>query len=161
MTTTINNEAFSCKPLDPKDFPIRVLQVESGDISQSICCSLMNYADATGRGWTCLSYTWGTDPPTEEIIINGVPFPVRPNVYNFLREAQRQRLTNLWIDSICINQSDTDERNAQVRLMSQIFSDAKLMIAWLGQTSPALERAIKHLDSSFPADTVTIRAAEA
>ncbi|KAK6720964.1 hypothetical protein SNK05_004058 [Fusarium graminearum] len=161
MTTTVNNETFPYKPLDPEDFPIRVLQVESGDILESLSCSLVNYADATEQGWTCLSYTWGTEPPSKDITINGTSFPVRPNVYNFLRQAQRQGLTNLWIDSICINQSDTNERNAQVRLMSQIFSDAKLVIVWLGQTSPALERAIKHLDSSFPADTVTIRAAEA
>ncbi|RGP69663.1 heterokaryon incompatibility -domain-containing [Fusarium sporotrichioides] len=161
MATPVKSDGFSYKPLDTNDFPIRILQVESGDVSESLCCTLVNYADAIERGWTCLSYTWGTEPPTKEITINGASFPVRLNVYNFLREAQRQGLTNLWIDSMCINQSDTDERNAQVGLMSRIFSEAKLVIVWLGQTSPALERAIKHLDSNFPVDTVTIRAAAA
>jgi hypothetical protein len=103
MATSINNEEFSYKPLVDPDFPIRVLQIEPGDISESLSCTLVNYIDATERGWTCLSYTWGTEPPTKEIIINGSSFPVRTNVYNFLREAQRQCLTNLWIDSICIN----------------------------------------------------------
>ncbi|OBS29629.1 hypothetical protein FPOA_03568 [Fusarium poae] len=161
MATPIINKEFSYSPLVDQDFPIRVLQVESDDISESISCTLVNYKDANEKGWTCLSYTWGTEPPTEEIVINGSSFPVRNNVYNFLKEARRQCLTNLWIDSICINQSDTDERNAQVALMSRIYSEAKLVIVWLGQTSSALERAIKHLDSNFPADTVTIRAAAA
>ncbi|KAJ4135073.1 hypothetical protein NW768_004686 [Fusarium equiseti] len=154
-----NDSGFSYELLNPKHFPIRVLQVQPGDNSEPLSCKLINYADATEKGWTCLSYTWGTEPPKEEILINGVSFLVRSNVYNFLRQAQRQGLTNLWIDSICINQSDIQERNVQVMLMSRIFGEAKLVIVWLGQTSPALERAFRLLDSSFDADTVTIRAA--
>ncbi|RGP77018.1 heterokaryon incompatibility -domain-containing [Fusarium longipes] len=161
MSTSIKKEEFSYRPLVDQAFPIRVLQVDPGDVSEPLSCRLVNYADATERGWTCLSYTWGTEPPSTKIVINGSFFPVRTNVYDFLREAQRQRLTNLWIDSICINQSDTDERNAQVALMSRIYSQARLAIVWLGQTSCALERAVKHLDSNFPANTVTIRAAAA
>ncbi|KAL4722251.1 hypothetical protein ACLX1H_011032 [Fusarium chlamydosporum] len=156
-----DDQKFPYEPLDPRDFSIRVLQVQPGDVSDPLSCTLVNYADATVEGWTCLSYTWGTEPPTKEITINGVPFPVRSNVYNFLRQAQRQRPMNLWIDSICINQADIDERNSQVELMSSIFSEAKLVVVWLGQSSPALERAFRLLSSGFPADTVTIRAATA
>ncbi|KAF4441999.1 hypothetical protein F53441_11844 [Fusarium austroafricanum] len=54
-----------------------------------------------------------------------------------------------------------EERNAQVELMSRIFSEAKLVIVWLGQSSPALERAIGLLDIRFPADTVSISVASA
>ncbi|CAG7559951.1 unnamed protein product [Fusarium equiseti] len=150
---------FSYEPLNTNDFPIRVIQVQPGETSEPLSCTLLNYSDASEEGWNCLSYTWGTQPPKEEILINSVSFPVRSNVYNFLRQAQRQGLANLWIDSICINQSDIQERNIQVGLMSRIFGEAKLVIVWLGQTSPALERAFKLLDSSFEADTVTIRAA--
>ncbi|KAI1059363.1 hypothetical protein LB507_003951 [Fusarium sp. FIESC RH6] len=150
---------FSYEPLNTDDFPIRVLQVQPGEPSEPLSCKLINFADATKRSWTCLSYTWGTEPPKEEILINGVSFPVRSNVYNFLRQAQHQGPRNLWIDSICINQSDIQERNAQVDFMSEIFGEAELVIVWLGQTSPALERAFKLLGSSFDADTVTIRAA--
>lgn len=38
----------------------------------------------------------------------------------------------LWIDSICINQDDIPERNAQVAIMSQIYSKAGMVIGWLG-----------------------------
>ncbi|RBR05167.1 uncharacterized protein FIESC28_11416 [Fusarium coffeatum] len=150
---------FSYEPLNNQDFPIRVLQVQPGDNSEPLSCKLINYCDASEKGWTCLSYTWGTELPKEEILINGVPFPVRSNVYSFLRQAQRQGPRNLWIDSICINQSDIPERNSQVGLMSEIFGEAELVTVWLGQTSPALERAFRMLDSGFDADTVTIRAA--
>ncbi|CAJ0551555.1 Ff.00g114850.m01.CDS01 [Fusarium sp. VM40] len=158
MTIPTVNENFLYKPLDSGNvhLSIRVLQPLPGDISDPLSCTLENYADATEQGWTCLSYTWGTEPATKEITINGVSFLVRSNVYNFLQEARRRGLTNLWIDSICINQNDMEERNAQVGLMSRIFSDAKLVMVWLGQGSEATERAFRLLESGFPSDTVSI-----
>lgn len=38
----------------------------------------------------------------------------------------------VWIDALCINQNDLDERSAQVRLMPQIYSQASCVIVWLG-----------------------------
>jgi hypothetical protein len=40
--------------------------------------------------------------------------------------------TCLWVDSLCINQSDVNERNQQVQVMSDIFSNAFQVISWLG-----------------------------
>lgn len=36
------------------------------------------------------------------------------------------------MDAICINQSDIEERNHQVKLMAYIFSRAKEVLVWLG-----------------------------
>lgn len=36
------------------------------------------------------------------------------------------------VDTVCVNQDNIPERNQQVRLMSQIYSQAEAMIAWLG-----------------------------
>jgi hypothetical protein len=38
----------------------------------------------------------------------------------------------LWIDAICINQSNTDEKNHQVSLMKKIYRRAHSVFAWLG-----------------------------
>ncbi|KAK1763780.1 heterokaryon incompatibility protein-domain-containing protein [Phialemonium atrogriseum] len=38
----------------------------------------------------------------------------------------------IWIDAVCINQGDGNEKTTQVREMSAIYSGAKLVIAWLG-----------------------------
>lgn len=38
----------------------------------------------------------------------------------------------LWVDALCINQSDVAERNQQVNMMGQIFSAAHFVISWLG-----------------------------
>jgi hypothetical protein len=38
---------------------------------------------------------------------------------------------HLWVDQICINQLDWDERSQQVKIMGQIFSTAKRVLVWL------------------------------
>jgi hypothetical protein len=38
----------------------------------------------------------------------------------------------LWIDAICINQQDVQERNHQVRIMSHIYKWAECVRVWLG-----------------------------
>ncbi|KAK5656935.1 hypothetical protein OQA88_3457 [Cercophora sp. LCS_1] len=38
----------------------------------------------------------------------------------------------IWIDSICINQDDEDERAMQVQLMGRIYQTSKRTVVWLG-----------------------------
>ena len=38
----------------------------------------------------------------------------------------------LWIDALCINQSDLQERSQQVRFMKLIYEKAKTVYTWLG-----------------------------
>ena len=51
------------------------------------------------------------------------------------KAAHRQAIVarSLWVDSICCNQSDTLERNAQVAIMSRIYSQATEVVVWLGR----------------------------
>ena len=49
----------------------------------------------------------------------------------------------LWIDSICINQSDIQEKNQQVRLMGEIYKKARRVLIWLGEKDHAGEDTTK------------------
>ena len=42
-------------------------------------------------------------------------------------------MRTLWVDSICINQRDDDERSQQVRLMDWIYRKASAVLIWLGE----------------------------
>ncbi|OTB01578.1 hypothetical protein M426DRAFT_63793, partial [Hypoxylon sp. CI-4A] len=100
-----------------------------------------------------LSYAWGDEPPTYEILLNGKPFPIRKNLYDALCDQShlfpmKSMWNNFWIDAICINQEDDRERNHQVDMMSDIFSLADSVIAWLGPESE---------DSNLALDTLTTR----
>jgi hypothetical protein len=46
---------------------------------------------------------------------------------------------NIWIDTICINQAATDEKNDQVAQMGKVYSNARKVTMWLGET-PAIHR---------------------
>lgn len=88
--------------------------------------------DVRGRfawgDYVALSYTWGKEDATEEIIVNGVPVKIRPNLESALRalrdKAPIRAGMKIWIDALCINQDDTDERNAQVPRMREIYQRA-------------------------------------
>lgn len=51
----------------------------------------------------------------------------------------------LWVDAICINQSDTSDKNYQLPLMAQIYSKACNVICWLGEASVDSSLAISTL----------------
>lgn len=48
----------------------------------------------------------------------------------------------IWIDAICINQANIDERNAQVVLMRDIYQSAYSTAVWLGEALPDCEFAL-------------------
>ena len=85
--------------------------------------------------YTAVSYTWGEDAATECIYINGQPFPVRPNLLSCLYHLGQNRTvawTHLWVDALCIDQTNNVERAAQVRRMDTIYRNAFCVSVWLG-----------------------------
>ncbi|PVI02828.1 heterokaryon incompatibility, partial [Periconia macrospinosa] len=86
--------------------------------------------------YTAVSYCWGEATTSHVIKLNGRTFEVSDNLYQLLsvlRERKEKRW--FWIDQICINQLDVEERNAQVSLMSFIYSSAEAVFAWLGSST--------------------------
>lgn len=63
------------------------------------------------------------------------------------------RGTKLWIDAICINQSDVSEKNNQVSRMDQIYDhpNAQFCVAWLGRDDGHALQALNAIEKLFPA----------
>lgn len=53
----------------------------------------------------------------------------------------------LWIDSICINQEDSQEKSEQVCLMAKIYAGAENVLVWLGHEDDSTTSAISCLES--------------
>ncbi|OBT84166.1 hypothetical protein VE02_07532 [Pseudogymnoascus sp. 03VT05] len=69
-----------------------------------------------------MSYFWGVPRFTQTIELESQPFGVTPHLENALRHlrlASKDR--TIWVDAVCINQSDDVERGEQVMLMKQIY----------------------------------------
>lgn len=100
----------------------------------------------------------GPPTPTYDILLDGKPFTVSQNLFEFLRMFQTQgdksnRL--LWADQICIDQRDDDERGEQVMRMGEIYSAASQVIRWLGPADEQTETAVRFLNFLPSVDTMS------
>ncbi|KAE9378346.1 hypothetical protein N431DRAFT_281357, partial [Stipitochalara longipes BDJ] len=84
-----------------------------------------------------LSYQW--DPIfcsrkwTEKILVDGQPFTVNENLYTALQHLRLKDSERvIWIDAICINQSNDSEKEVQVNGMDDIYKAASSVVSWLG-----------------------------
>ena len=61
-------------------------------------------------------------------------FHVRENIYSALKEfRQKDQDLWLWVDAICINQKNTDEKSQQLSRIHDIYNKAYNVCIWLGQ----------------------------
>ncbi|KAH7414564.1 heterokaryon incompatibility protein-domain-containing protein [Phaeosphaeria sp. MPI-PUGE-AT-0046c] len=83
---------------------------------------------------------------SKEIICNGKVTKIYPNLYNALVQLRRKRAGDYWIDALCINQSDENEKAVQVQFMGQIYKSASQVVVWLGATGADLTDSVAYLD---------------
>ncbi|KAF1810925.1 HET-domain-containing protein, partial [Eremomyces bilateralis CBS 781.70] len=113
----------------------------SSDTSSPIICTMSEQRiDDSIKKYTALSYTWGNIQDKKEIILNGRPALVTQNLHMALQQIRHMpgmlgailQPLSLWIDALCINQQDKNEKAVQIGYMHQIFANAQWVVAWLG-----------------------------
>ncbi|ERF68824.1 hypothetical protein EPUS_06268 [Endocarpon pusillum Z07020] len=103
--------------------------------------------------YEALSYFWGEGRGCE-IALNGRPFKVTSNLFSALQQLRLEdRDRVLWIDAICINQDDYEERGHQVSLMRRIYETAAHVIIWLGDASKQSSEGLEELRNLFTASS--------
>lgn len=102
------------------------------------------------RPYEALSYVWGSPEFTQEIRLNNKLFYITPNLETVLRHLRHSAdERRLWVDAICIDQTNIDERNDQVGYMSEIYSHCSMDLFWLGEHDDEIVRGmaiIKKMD---------------
>jgi hypothetical protein len=119
---------------------LHILPPTSPDMSDIISCRLSVISMDPPPEYRALSYVWGDPSATKVILVDNTPFKVRINLWNYLVQARSEEYPDMllfeppwiWVDAICINQDDLDERSKQVGIMGQIYSKAYGVCAWLG-----------------------------
>lgn len=94
------------------------------------------------ESYTALSYTWGLETETYPFACDGLELPVRGNLRDALCHLGE---ATVWIDAICINQADETEKFGQLKLMPQIYSNARQVVIWLGKDTDVTTRAITQI----------------
>ena len=108
----------------------------------------------TWGDYVALSYCWGDARTTCEIIVNDYSIQVTENLEAAFRQLRDSHCIKqgfkLWVDAICIDQSNVKERGQQVSRMRDIYASAWHVVIWLGgeaNESALAMTAIKHLSA--------------
>jgi hypothetical protein len=89
------------------------------------------------------SYEWGSNVRQHEISCDGRILKVTANVALLLSKFRNPGSSQLlWIDAICINQNDLDERSQQVSTMGHIYKNVEVVLMWIGDEIPHTQDAI-------------------
>jgi hypothetical protein len=127
---------YQYEPLPQGTPSIRLLILEPGGWNAPIHCQLQCEALNSNPAYEALSYVWGEPKDLRPIHIHGLLHQIQPNLdvaLRYLRHEDKPRA--LWIDALCINQEDLDERSDQVQQMYLIYQQATLILSWLGESS--------------------------
>ncbi|POS87510.1 hypothetical protein EPUL_002113 [Erysiphe pulchra] len=143
---TKSSPAFTYPPITTNQ--IRVLTLHPGQCDSPIVITIQKHDLSTvNESYEALSYVWGDQTRKVTIQCNGAELRITKSLYVALRQLRYQnQCRTLWVDAICINQDDLDERGQQVSLMKKIFPMASKVLVWLGEADEKTEPAIKAID---------------
>ncbi len=100
-----------------------------------LSCSLeARSLDGENLQFDALSYVWGDATQLIPILVDGKLFLATRNLFQALHSFRKNSVVPgfLWVDAICINQQDVEERNHQVALMTQLYGQAEKVRIWVG-----------------------------
>ena len=128
-------------PLDTKRKQIRLLELLPGRRNDDIRGNLRVVSLNKLPSYEALSYTWGEPVEAKESVerkslcINGCQrIGITKNLFTALRRLRYHIAgRTIWIDAICIDQSDSTEREKQVSIMGEIYKKASSVLVWLGE----------------------------
>lgn len=134
---------YSYTSIDEEE-DIRVLKLEPAtSFTDPIVASLFvrKLHDPLDQGhplpsYHCVSYCWGTQHDMSYIMCDSRRLKITQSVDIMLRHLRKLHAPrNLWIDAICINQTDNTEKARHVRVMGTIYQRADKVHVWLGPAS--------------------------
>ncbi|KAK3115188.1 hypothetical protein LTR53_005737 [Teratosphaeriaceae sp. CCFEE 6253] len=126
-------DAFAYERLADPEGSIRLLSLAPGYGTEQIVCRLLVGCLEDLPCYHAISYTWGDSHDRSQIVVNGRCLQVGRNCEYALQQARHHAMSRyLWIDSVCINQADVEEKTSQVRLMGNIFGRASHVLVCVG-----------------------------
>ncbi|KAK1240067.1 hypothetical protein MKX08_007509 [Trichoderma sp. CBMAI-0020] len=148
----------------PSSGNIRLLRLlPHGDRYAPLQCQLFDYPlqelEDGPHMYEALSYVWGSSEKPYTIYINENSMDITANLHEVLvrlRDRVIERV--LWIDAICIDQTNTEERGDQIRHMAEIYCKANRVIVWLGESTDDSDQVLKSIRTA--ADEEVTRSSE-
>ncbi|GMG43153.1 unnamed protein product [Aspergillus oryzae var. brunneus] len=129
---------------------IRLLILLPGIWSDPIRCKWRVVSLNGKPEYKALSYVWGRSKHSQPIYLNGSPVYITRHLRRALRQLRSDsEAVCLWIDAVCINQSDDEEKTEQVKMMGKIYAQSQEVVVYLGDAfAPSFSQSFNH-----PSDT--------
>lgn len=126
---------FAYTELTPDTSEIRLMRLQPGDQNAPIACTvdvhLLNDNPSLPE-YETLSYAWGGEGEKQDIKVNeDYNLKIGKNLWDALRRIRKaDGDRTLWVDAICINQSDRDEKEKQLPRVGAIYKNCKNCMIW-------------------------------
>ncbi|KIM97288.1 hypothetical protein OIDMADRAFT_57916 [Oidiodendron maius Zn] len=140
-------------PYLPLNIDLDEVRLFSFDADQPYDCAIDTPLNITfhtvslssGPQYRALSYFWGNEH-TGAVFCNGSKIEITQNCLTALHRLRTRSIDDnidpssfdtekvyFWVDAICINQSNNDEKAGQMKLMGRIYSNAMEALAYIGE----------------------------
>ncbi|KAE8442962.1 hypothetical protein EG329_002500 [Mollisiaceae sp. DMI_Dod_QoI] len=149
----ITSDSSRCPPL-PKAPPsdLREVSLYSGPIPGKDTYFLHVPRFEWGD-FEAISYCWGSDKLERHIIVNKTLVDIPRNLEALLQRVKEipEMKTGMkfWVDALCIDQRNVEEKNHQVKLMKDIYIKAFAVIVWLGDAADDSDKAVDFISTSI------------
>ena len=147
MTSGAAHTKFLYPRLPPDSFRLIHLSHDGDQLSYNLSDFPLDIAP----DYHALSYTWDGQMSDRTLLCNGTRLAITLNVQTILPYLYAKYGSHyIWIDAVCINQKDYEEKNVQVPLMRMIYTKALMVVVWLGEGDAAIDEVFKEIPVMLP-----------
>lgn len=145
---------------------VRIMELFAGAEDDPLQCELTTEPRrGTTVSYDALSYVWGSREKMDEIICCNKVLSITANLAGALRGLRSTQeagtVRRLWVDALCIDQDNSEEKNHQVKHLGRVYEGATEVIVWLGPDTEGfaeycfrtVERWARYLDEQFEIST--------
>ncbi|KAF2704690.1 HET-domain-containing protein, partial [Pleomassaria siparia CBS 279.74] len=148
LSKTMSQYCYS--PLLPGHGNIRLLRLlPHEDESADIQCELYDYSlqdSCRTHLYEALSYVWGDPEEKLPIFLHKHRFDVTINLHSALFRLRNHSMERiLWVDAICIDQANREEKEHQIQSMANIYGQASRVVVWLGEAADDSTQALEEI----------------
>lgn len=138
------------RPLDIDNQEIRLLVVQpAAEFQDPIQCSLRHISlqKKPLPLFETISYCWGDAKVRSTILIDNTTVDVPASSASALRRVRLIKWRRIvWIDAVCIQQDDSQEKGWQVAMMRDVYARGRCNLIYLGEDHGHAKEAIEILE---------------
>jgi hypothetical protein len=143
----MGQEFSTSQPLSDPDDPyiysplvggtsFRTIEVLPARTADPLRCRIHHHSSISATTYKALSYAWGDPALIYSMFIGEKELRITANVHSALVHLRDEKEPQtFWVDAICINQKDVNEKQGQIRLMRQIYQKARRVLVYLGEAA--------------------------